>query len=247
MKFLITIMICSVILFPAHFSLAEEIPEVTEIQSFEADVTGDGQDEKIILKGILFSEDSSYYQDVWAEITNKLDESWTISYEGGYEPALQLVDLNGDEVKDIFYQSPTGGSGGLHHYQLSSVRNGEVIEIALPEQEYLEGAFEDNFTVKFRLSPTHKPIEIDVSDKKDEYVRLGIYDREGKLLEPNLVMIDPIAYYEPTLISKSKGYGLKSYQQISGAYHADQLGTVETLWYYENGEWIILQTEWIPT
>jgi hypothetical protein len=246
MRFLITTILFSMILLTAPSVIAQEIPETVELESFEADVTGDGQDEKIILKGTPFSADSSYYQDVWAEITNELDESWTISYEGGYEPSLQLVDLNGDGIKDIFYQSATGGSGGLHHYQLSTLRNSELNEIALPEQEYLEGAFEENFTVIFRLSPSHKPIEIDVSDRASDYIRLGIYDEEGNLLEPNSVMIDPIAFYEPLLISKSKGYGLKSYQQISGAYHADQLGTVETLWYYENGEWIILQTEWVP-
>jgi hypothetical protein len=226
--------------------MAQEIPETAELESFEADVTGDGQDEQIILKGVPFSAESRYFRDVWAEISNDLDESWSISYEGGYEPALQLVDLNGDGVKDIFYQSATGGSGGIHHYQLSTLRNSELNDIDLPEQEYLEGAFDDNFTVIFRLSPSHKPIEIDVSARKDEYIRHGIYDEEGILLVPTSVMIDPIAFYEPLLISKSKGYGLKSYQQISGAYHADQLGTVETLWYYEKGEWIILQTEWVP-
>jgi hypothetical protein len=227
--------------------LAQGIPETTELDSFEADVTGDGQNEEIILRGIPFSTDSNYYRDVWAEITNELDQTWTISYEGGYEPTLQLVDLNGDGIKDIFYQSATGGSGGLHHYQLSSLRNSELHEIPLPVQEYLEGAFDDDFTVLFRLSPSHKPTEIDVSDRSEEYIRLGIYDKNGKLLEQKSVMIDPIAFYDPTLISKSKGYGLKSYQQVSGAFHADQLGTVETLWYFENGEWIILQTEWIPT
>ncbi|MFA1822034.1 hypothetical protein ACDX78_17920 [Virgibacillus oceani] len=246
-RFLITIIVCTVLLLPFQSLIAQKIPDTVEIDSFETDVTGDGQDEEIILKGVPFSSDSSYYQDVWADVTNELGESWTITYEGGYEPSLQLVDLNGDGIKDIFYQSATGGSGGLYHYQLSTLRNSELNEIPLPVQEYLEGAFDDNFTVIFRLSPSHKPTEIDVSDRTEEYIRLGIYDEDGNLLEQKSLVIDPIAFYEPFLISKSKGYGLKSYQQISGAYHADQLGTVETLWYFENGAWIILQTEWIPT
>ena len=57
-------------------------------------------------------------------------------------------------------------------------------------------------------------------------------------------MIDPIAFFEPVEISDRNGYGLKSFKQISGAYHADQLGVVETLWYYEDGKWIALQVDW---
>jgi|SRR5690625_3128370 len=246
MKFLTTIIICSIILFPGQSVMAQKAPETVEIDSLNEDVTGDGQNEKIVLKGTPFSAESNYYRDVWAEITNELDESWEIFYEGGYEPSLQLVDLNDDGIKDLFYQSASGGSGGLHHYQLSTLRNNELNEIPLPVQEYLEGAFDDSFIVIFRLSPSHKPTEIDVSNRAEEYTRLGIYDEEGKLLEQKSVLIDPIAFFESKLISKSKGYGLKSYQQINGAYHSDQLGTVETLWYFENGEWIILQTEWIP-
>ncbi|GAB3808280.1 hypothetical protein [Virgibacillus kimchii] len=246
MRFFFTILLFFFIMLYVQPVIAQEIPDTVELESFEADVTGDGQNETIILMGIPFSSESSYLRDVWVEITNEMDDEWTISYEGGYEPTIQLMDFNGDGIKDIFYQSATGGSGGLHHYQLSTLRNNELNEIALPQQQYLEGAFEENFTVTFQLSPTHKPSEIDVSDRASEYIRLGLYNEEGKLLEQTSVMINPISFYEPTLISKSKGHGLKSYQQISGAYHADQLGTVETLWYYENGEWIILQTEWIP-
>ncbi|PAV27715.1 hypothetical protein CIL05_20410 [Virgibacillus profundi] len=225
---------------------AEEKPEPGLIETYESDITGDGQDEIIELKGILFSEDASYYREIWAEITSKHGQQWKITYGGGYEPVLQFVDLNHDNINDIFYQSPTGGSGGLYNYQLNTLANEKLTDIPLPEQRYIKGMFEDNFNVIIQISPDSKPIVMDVKDRKDDYIRLGIYDTEGNLLKPKSVMIDPIAFFEPILISKSKGYGLKSYQQISGAYHADRLGTIETLWYYENNEWIILQTDWVP-
>ncbi|MBY7143919.1 hypothetical protein KFZ56_12855 [Virgibacillus sp. NKC19-3] len=226
---------------------AESNTEPVLIETYEADVTGDGQSEIIELKGILFSSDTNYYREVWIDITSVHDEQWTITYEGGYDPAIQFIDLNHDEVQDIFYQSATGGSGGLYNYQLHTLKNEKVKEIPLPEQLHLRGKFMDDFKIEIQLSPDSEPYIVDVRDRSEEYIQLDIYDDEGRLLEATSVMIDPIAFFEPVLLSKSKGYGLKSYQQISGAYHADQLGTVETLWYYENDEWIILQTEWVPS
>lgn len=248
MKYLITI----IFIFLLSIGLSVDNLKATEtkatlIHTYEADVTGDGQHEKIELKGILLSPDTTFYRKVWASITSN-NQKWKINYNGGYDPSLQLIDLNHDTIKDIFYQSATGGSGGLYNYQLDTITNDEISNIPLPEQTYLSGEFEDNFNVTIQLTPSEKPIQIDVKNRADDYIRLGIYNKEGKLLETNKsVMIDPIAFFEPLLISESKGYGLKSYQQISGAYHADRLGTVETIWYFENGKWIILQTKWIPS
>lgn len=236
------------LLFPTVIFAAETTPdEVIIIETYQSDLTGDGNMEKIELKGKLFSPDAQYYQDIWADIVSTDQNEWKINYGGGYEPKLQFIDLNHDKVNDIFYQSPTGGSGGLYTSNLHTLKNGKLEEILLPEQRYVTGKFDDNFSVTILIDPNSKPIIMDVKDRKEDYIRLGIYDKSGNLLKPTPLMIDPIAFYEPISISNSKGYGLKSYQQISGAYHADRLGTIETLWYYEDGEWIILQTDWVTT
>ncbi|ASN07336.1 hypothetical protein CFK40_07860 [Virgibacillus necropolis] len=224
-----------------------KIPNSITIHTYKEDVTGDGQTDTILLKAIPFSNDSAYYQKIWAVIKDSHSKEWKIQYEGGYEPTLQFYDLNHDKITDIYYQSPTGGSGGLYNYQLNTLKNGKLKEIPLPTQRYVKGKFMDNFKAVLSLTPRSKEISINVKDRSEDYIRLGLYSENGDLLKPTTLMIDPIAFYEPVLISKSKGYGLKSYQQISGAYHADQLGTIETLWYYEKGKWIILTTEWVPS
>lgn len=235
------------IAFPTITFAAETAPDSILIETYQADVTGDGENNTIELKGKLFAPDAQYYQDIWAEIRSSDKEEWKINYGGGYEPKLQFIDLDHDGIKDIFYQSPTGGSGGLYTSFLHTLANQELKEIPLPEQRYVSGNFEENFQVIIEIVPNGKPIVMDVKDHAEDYIRLGIYDKKGNLLKPTSLMIDPIAFYEPISISESKGYGLKSYQQISGAYHADRLGTIETLWYFENGEWIILQTNWVES
>ncbi|WP_373893117.1 hypothetical protein ACUL41_07100 [Virgibacillus natechei] len=247
MKYVIYSILFLLFIVPSNMVEAERNTEPVLIETYEADVTGDGQSEVIELKGILFSNDTNYYREVWIDITSVHDEQWTITYEGGYDPSLQFIDLDHNEVQDIFYQSATGGSGGLYNYHMHTLKNEKVGEIPSPEQLHIRGKFMNDFKVEIQLAPDSEPNIVDVSERSEEYIQLDIYNDEGKLSEATSVMIDPIAFFEPVLLSKSNGYGLKSYQQISGAYHADQLGTVETLWYYENDEWIILQTEWVPS
>ncbi|WP_010097085.1 hypothetical protein [Ornithinibacillus scapharcae] len=229
------------------FAKEKSDSELKIIKTYEEDITGNGLKEIIELKGILFSPDSNYYRDIKAIITSSENQTWEIPYMGGYDPTLKFIDLNHDKVNDIFFQSATGGSGGLYQFHLHTLVKNKLSEIPLPEQPFVKGKFLDNFKIEVTISPDIEKKIVEVSKRRADYIRLGIYSQDGKLLKDTSVMVDPIAFLEPVFISKSKGYGLKSYQQVSGAYHADRLGTVESLWYYDRDKWILLQTKWMPS
>lgn len=167
------------IAFPTITFAAETAPDSILIETYQADVTGDGENNTIELKGKLFAPDAQYYQDIWAEIRSSDKEEWKINYGGGYEPKLQFIDLDHDGIKDIFYQSPTGGSGGLYTSFLHTLANQELKEIPLPEQRYVSGNFEENFQVIIEIVPNGKPIVMDVKDRAEDYIRLGIYDKKA--------------------------------------------------------------------
>lgn len=229
------------------FTIGETANQQTiVIETYQEDLTGDRVDEKITLKGIFFSKESAYYHNIWADINGSETKQWKIMYEGGYKPSLQFIDLNHDDVNDIFFQSATRGSGGLYYYDLHTLTNEKVKRLPLPKSTSVTGEFKNGFKASLSIDPLKKPIIIDVSNRKGGYIRLGIYNKSGKLLQESSLMIDPIAIFEPVKVSKSKGYGLKSFQQVSGAYHADHLGTIEALWYFEEGKWIKLKNEWKP-
>lgn len=215
------------------------------IATHEEDITGDGVKETIKLKGVLLSEDSGFFHRVWADITSEHDKEWKISYESGYDPTLTFNDLNHDKVTELIYRS-AADDGELNHSHIHTLKNEKVTEIPLPKQRHVQGNFKDNFKVEVSISPNTKPNVVSVEDRTNDYIQLGIYDEQGDLQKPTSATIEPIASVEPQLISKSKGMGLKSYQPITGASEADELGTIETLWYYEDKDWIILKTEWIP-
>jgi len=227
---------------------AEQIPEPMIVNTLEGNLTGDNLRETIQLKGNLLKDHSNYYQDLWVEIKSPHSKKWKIPLKGGYDPNIELLDLNQDHIDDLFYQSIIDKSNDLYSHHLYSLKKGVIKEIALPNPPYIKGHFENGFQVEIQFSiKNDNPVILNVKDSAKEYINLGLYDKEGKLLKPLSIVINPIFLYEPILISTSKGYGLKSFQNVNGAHNKDDLGTIETLWYYENDTWITLDTNWIPS
>lgn len=221
-----------------------DVPESQLIQEYDEDLTGDNIKEKIILKGIPFTENTAYYRDIWIEITGLHGNEWRVSFEGGYHPSIQFIDLNQDGILDIFFESSTEANGNTKRYRFYTLKNNQVKSIPLPVQYYLKGRFIDHYQVEIKISPDQQPIIIDLNHQMNQLQNLNLYDHQGNILKRKPVMINPISYFEPVLMSGNKGYGLKSYQQIYGLSYDQPLGTVETLWYYNHDQWIILRTEW---
>ncbi|MBS4200385.1 hypothetical protein KHA93_12155 [Bacillus sp. FJAT-49732] len=214
------------------------------ILEYRHDVTGDGIPEKITVYGIPLKDNKDYYQEVWAEVEGKGIRKIKINCEGGFEPKLEFADLNHDGVDDILYSSAKGGSGGLYNFTLHTVKGGTLSEIPLPEPLPIESSFQNNFKAVMTIPGIQNPIQLDLSDRKADYIRLGLYQNNGMLNEPAELIIDPIAFFKIVKIKGKEEYGIKSYRQVSGAYHADGIGTVEVLFYYKNGQWITVDVQW---
>jgi hypothetical protein len=222
-----------------------EQPEMNQltVNTYKVDVTGDGKKDNIQLKAIPFSPDALFSKEVWAEITTSNGSEIRIDYEGGYEPQIEFVDLNHDGIKDMFYTAATGGSGGLYDMALHTLADNKLLDLGLPEGLTIQAQFQNNYQATITFSDSNQSYTIDLSDRKEDYERLGIYT-DGELNEPMELMVLPIAFYEPVRIEGKSGKGLKGYQQISGAYKADVIGTAASYWYYENDEWNLIKIDW---
>src|SRR5699024_3088189 len=209
-------------------------------------ITGDGQKEEIKLKGIRFSKDSNYFHNVWADITGAQTKQWKIVYKGGYDPQLEFHDLNHDGVNDVLFQSGDNQKKEKHHYQLHTLKDGKLKELEVPVSYTITGEFKQNFKAALLLDPSKDPVTIDLENHANNYIHAKVYTAEGKLLKKTHLLVDPITSFEPIYISRNKGYGLKSYQRVSGITHDDVLGKIEALWYFEDGKWIKLKQNWRP-
>lgn len=223
----------------------EEPPSSTFIDSFEEDITGDGLREYFKLQGRYLAEDSNYYQDIWLEITSPFAKEWSISFKGGYDPKLTLYDLNHDQVFDLLYEVALDEEKERFFTQAYSLKKGKVEQIELPSNNYIKGEYLDDFRIALTLHANEDPIFIPVKNRQ-QLIDNKLYDTNGKILKEESIVVDPIKKFIPTLISESKGYGLKSIQEINGVFDEDRIGSIETLWYYDKNKWIILQNNWKP-
>ena len=215
------------------------------IATYKEDITGDGQKETIELQGILLSDDSDYYRDIWANITNEHSEKWRISYGSGYQPVIQFLDLNHDDVNNLLFTTETNLDEGLQQTQLHSLTDGRLKEIRMPVQDYIDTTYENNFKVNVQLSPKSDVHRLDIANESADYIKSGIYNQDQTVIKPFSPKLASTMIYEPIFMNEANGHGLKSEQALYGLPEKEPLGIIETLWYYENNQWIILQTELI--
>lgn len=218
----------------------ESKEKTATISENRIDVTGDGKKDIIYVKGVPFEEGAQFLKRIFLKIKASDGETYKIELEGGYDPAISFKDLNHDRIKDIFVSVPTGGSGGLSNFYLYTLKDFKVTDITVPEPLTISSRFEDGYKATITIEETGQSYNFDLSDRKDDYERLGLY-QDGKLNEPTELMVLPFGTLKPIVV-KDKLNGLTGSQRISGAYNADGIAFVESTWFYENGKWNLVNT-----
>src|SRR5690625_4962151 len=187
MKVYLPFILCSCLFIfipnPILFTVANTDNDKNEtlINSYEEDVTGDGFREKFTLRGILLTNHSNFYRDVWMDISSPFSHQWKISFESGYNPNIHLIDLNHDHAFDIFYQVAKDENKHQYNYQLYTLQNGLVKSLPLPKHNHVQGEYLNEFKVKIQINPHQKPIIKNIEQNKEKYIDENIYSEDGKL------------------------------------------------------------------
>ncbi|MDY0393123.1 hypothetical protein ACFSMW_00490 [Virgibacillus halophilus] len=217
------------------------------IQTFHEDVTGSGAKDTISLKGTPLSKDTDYYQNITLNITTSEGKELSFPLGGGYHPELSFVDLNHDQINDIFFTDSGSSFNEKYPYKAFSLKNGQLKELPKPASPFVKGDFSNKFKINLQLDPSDTPMTIDLTEKAQQYIQIGVYDQSGQLLKnPASISVGTISKIEPVFLGKQQGYALRSYLPIGGISKDDYLGSIETLWYFKNDQWQNLQTQWQP-
>ncbi|WP_066062604.1 hypothetical protein [Neobacillus soli] len=211
------------------------------ISKEEADITGDGRAEHILLQGVPYQGKESFLKKIFIKVAASNGKTYTFPLESGAKAALQLRDLNHDGVKDIFTCVLTGGSGGITINSLFSLKNFVHTELHVPEPLEMESKFSDGYKAEIKLTEIGKTYLFDLKDRKNYYKKLGLYYK-GKLNEPMELTVNPYSSLQPIQLENEK-LGLKGLQRITGIANADTIALVESTWNYENGHWNLFSTE----
>lgn len=215
--------------------------KIITISEKKVDISGDGIDEVIVLKGVPYQEDDSFLKKIFIEVAGSNGKLYTFPLESGSKASLLLVDLNDDGIKDIFSTVLTGGSSGVIINSLFSLKNFIHTVLPLPEPLEMEGKFLNGYKAEVKLVQTGKTYLFHLRDRMNYYKKLGFYFK-GKLNEPAELTINPFNSLEPIPLKNGK-IGLLGLQRVTGVANADTIATVESKWVYENGKWKLLGTE----
>ncbi|PLS14683.1 hypothetical protein CVD28_26910 [Bacillus sp. M6-12] len=220
----------------------EQDSKVIPIKTLKKDVTGDNRREKISLVGVPYEDNNSFFKNIYLIVKEKNGRKVKVPLEGGYEPKINFADFNHDRIKDVLVTVSTGGSGGLISSYVYSFAGGRTKNLTVPPPVSVTAQFEEDYKASIAVGGK-KPVTIDVSSRKEDYARLGLYNK-GKLNEPTELMVDP--YSVMKIVRLPGGKGLKGVQRVSGAYHADALADIASVWFYKDGEWRMVKSSVKP-
>ena len=160
------------------------------------DIDGDGVDEVVDLMGNPVVDGSSFMGDMYlvAREVNAANPSKVKYYYrprdlGGYNAYLTLADVTGNGWPNIIIAAPSGGSGGMVSYRILDVQDGRMEEIFGPEENKgvaMVGTYLPEYQVKLSFPNLTQDIILDVSNEKEAYRNLNVYNADGSLKDSGL-------------------------------------------------------------
>ena len=199
----------------------------------------------ITLIGMPFQRGSIFMERLYLVIEDTAGSLQTVTElpTGGYEPQLELVDLNGDGSNDAFISVPTGGSGGISAFLAYSLGDDPPQPFLNTEEEEpieFTGQFEPGYTASVTVEGWDKSFTVELDTENEEYDELGIY-RNGELLHPVELWGGGFSAMVPERIDDDDSFALRCQQQIRGVSNADRIALVTALLQYDAGNWIPLE------
>jgi hypothetical protein len=235
------------------------MPEDTFIIDVQqADVTGDGANDTVLLVGLPLKDNPSFYNVVTVVVRDgktgtfsTLPQNWIKDYLRGYEPKMFLGDITGDKLKDVMVSVVTGGSGGTSNYLVAAWKNNKP-DVVFGEKENqglrIKGKFLNGFKAEMHSETLNKTFIVDLSGYKKQLIQGKIYDRNGTYIYQTTdrgrdsqynIFSDPFYSLVPVDPDNDGVYALIGEQNVWGPIHLYTLTTVESTWMYQNGKWNI--------
>ncbi|MEK3800486.1 FG-GAP repeat protein [Peribacillus sp. FSL H8-0477] len=210
------------------------------------ELTGDKKKDAIIVKGIQYENGSDFYKEIILMVTSKgvLRE---VPLSSGCSPTVSFADLNHDGVKDVLVTVPAfnheeGDSTPIEAFAFT-FKDDKLLDLSVPPAVQVTSQYLNDYKAVLKVD-NHKPIVLDVKNRRKEYEELGLY-QEGILNEETELMID--SYYSlKTYQILGRGKNLEGRQRINGIHQQDSLADLVSKWHYEKDGWRLVDVKIKP-
>lgn len=172
----------------------------------------------------------------------------------GYNPTMELKNFVPGEKEQVFL-TWDANANGPRHFAVVEIRAGDVrrdakflFDSRTMARAILSGEFIGKFRATIHVDDTKTNALLDLSDKKDFYVRNKIYQSNGKLLKS--VAISARKYDDISLGDRDQAgiTRLNAVIDLYGAGDADHVATVNCIMKYDPafGSWKVMESRIIP-
>lgn len=202
------------------------------------DINGDNLKDNIILIGYRTDKTNpSTFRNIKVILQDSRSKKYYAISIGklnsGHNGKVFIGDFDGDRFNDILVAV---GNGDYSYYSLFSFKNNKC-KYLMDESVFFKGMiYNIDFINNFKVKVTNKDLNdfyiLDVKNKKNTYIKLGIYLDDGKLLRNNKGSYKSISSLIPIDEDKNGIYELKCIQTICGISNLDTLGYGKTIWKY---------------
>lgn len=211
------------------------------------DVTGDEEKDMIIVigeKNLVVEDNIAKNIDVviYDKVSNTFIKS-NLRKCIGTTSKIITEDVNGNGIKDIIIL--TENEDMTKNMRIVTIENGIAKEIFKQKDNKsinMVGTFMDGFKAQISSKKINYNREIDLKDKKQNYVTSGFYNENGKLASDKKD-ISLSGFTKVEMIELNNQYGIKTSQYLKGFDNLDILDQINIIWKYENGEWKIKEAE----
>ena len=210
------------------------------------DVTGDNTKDMIILIGQKenMEEPKAINIDVviYEPNESKFYNMKLKKFEGEM-PKIEIVDLTGDGILDIVLKVEDENGNTL--MRIVSLQNNDFKEIFKSKDNkgiVFTGNFIDGFKAYLKCSKFNKEVNMDLSDRKENYITSGFFDDAGRLLKSG-AKITTTSFNNVEFVQLDGYYGLQTIQKIIGFNNDDLLDEIIVIWKYENGKWNVKEAK----
>lgn len=235
------------------FSMPYRVNQPVVVSSAYGDVSGDGVPDHVYLTAVKANDPSSpYVQEITLHIQDGVTKQGYViplddNGNAGYNPTLFLGDFTGNGVQDIMICIDSGGSGAFTFNYIYSFVHHQARKLfdfnQYNEQNEYTVDYLDQYKVKVVSSATGQTYLIDISGRGSEYLS-QIYNADGTLKNSIQGWADGVSGFYPVDIDRNGVYEVRTYQQLSGLYHADSLGYMVNTLRWDGHKFAILQ-QWL--
>lgn len=210
------------------------------------DVTGDGKKDMILVIGEKTNiEDirSNNMDIVIFEPVGEMFYNLKLKKFNGEMPRLNSYELNGDGIQDIILVA--NDEIGNINMRIISWKENKFEEIFKSKDNRgitFTGEFVDGFKVYLKCLKYNKELNMDLKDRKENYVTNGFFDESGRLLK-NDIKVTTSSFVNVEFVQLDEYYGIQTVQRIIGFNNDDLLDELTVIWKFENGKWCVKEAK----